>query len=391
MRIAVVGAGAMGAYIVGEIARSEPERGVLVIDADGTRAQDVVKHLGIAKAAHAQCDARDSAVLAGLLDEVRVVVNAAQYDVNIDVMRACLAARCHYLDLGGMFHMTRRQLELADEFRRIGITAVLGMGAAPGMTNVLARLACDQLDTVDTIECAFAVVAPDAPVSSVFVPPYSIRTIMQEFCDESVQFLDGALRSQQPLAGRRAIQFAPPIGLVDCLYTLHSEPATLPGAFASKGVREVSWRLCLPPQLEGVIKAFAAAGLGSTEPLALGDISVRPVDVLAASIERGVRARAPSTTPYMEHGAIRVQVTGTRQGAARSIVVECSRSETSSTPDVAGIMTGTPCAIAAMMIARGEGLRAGAHGPESVIPPSEIVRQLGLRRFVTAQIDQQTL
>ena len=206
MHLGLVGAGAMGSFIAREIARSAPESTLTVIDAELDRAAAVAGKLAVAAVAAKACDARDVDSLSTALRGCAVVVNAAQYDVNPEVMRACLASKAHYVDLGGMFHTTRRQLELADDFRLAGLTAVLGMGAAPGMTNVLARHAVDQLDAVETIAASFAAAAPAAPpLGDVFVPPYSVRTLMQEFCDESMQYLDGGLRVLPALAGRQTV------------------------------------------------------------------------------------------------------------------------------------------------------------------------------------------
>ena len=63
-------------------------------------------------------DARDRASLARALEGAAVVVNCADYRLNLDVMRGALAAGAHYVDLGGLFHVTKRQLELDDEFAR---------------------------------------------------------------------------------------------------------------------------------------------------------------------------------------------------------------------------------------------------------------------------------
>ena len=63
-------------------------------------------------------DAREPASLRRALEGARVVVNAADYRLNLDVMRGALAASAHYVDLGGLFHVTRQQLELDAEFRR---------------------------------------------------------------------------------------------------------------------------------------------------------------------------------------------------------------------------------------------------------------------------------
>ena len=40
-----------------------------------------------------------------------MLVNCASYRVNLEAMRACLAAGCHYVDLGGLYWLTGRQLE----------------------------------------------------------------------------------------------------------------------------------------------------------------------------------------------------------------------------------------------------------------------------------------
>ena len=52
-------------------------------------------------------DARDPASLERALEGADVVVNAADYRLNLDVMRGALGAGAHYVDLGGLFHVTR--------------------------------------------------------------------------------------------------------------------------------------------------------------------------------------------------------------------------------------------------------------------------------------------
>lgn len=388
MRIAIVGTGAMGAFIARELAHSEPKATLVLVDADLARAEEIANSLKPNATQAMGCDARDTPALAAVFAGADVVVNAAQYDVNLDVMRACIRAKCHYLDLGGMFHMTQRQLKLSDEFKAAGLTAVLGMGAAPGMTNILARHLCDQLDEVESIAISFAVAALDAPQSDIFVPPYSVTTLMQEFCEESVQFIDGAHRLQPPLSGREAIHFPAPIGIVDCVYTLHSEPATLPGAFAAKGVREVTWRLGLPPALEDPIRAFASAGLGSTRPINCGGTEVSPIDFLAASIARTVDEADLPSTEFTEFGCMRIEASGRHRNTTATLVLECMFESRGTSPDVAGVMTGTPCALAALMLARGEALLPGTNGAESVIPPVAMMQSLTERNFIITQTEQ---
>jgi saccharopine dehydrogenase-like NADP-dependent oxidoreductase len=381
MRIGIVGAGAMGAYVAREIVRSAPGTELTIVDADGERAARLAALCAQPASAAQACDAADVGALAAALRGCTVVANAAQYEINLEVMQAALSAGAHYLDLGGMFHMTRRQLALGPEFERAGLTAILGIGAAPGLSNVLARHACQALERVESIAASFAAAAPDAPPSEIFVPPYSIRTIMQEFCEDSMQFLEGEITAQPPLAGRRTIEFPAPIGAVNCVYTLHSEPATLPLTFRDKGVREVTWRLGLPPALEAQVAAFAAAGLGRSRPLAVAGTSIAPVEFLAACIDDHARGQRRDGARYLEFGCVRVEARGVIGERATEVAIDCLYRDEGAPPEVAGIMTGTPAAIAALMLARGEAARPGAHGAEAVVPSESMIRELRQRAF----------
>src|SRR5260221_7620079 len=145
------GAGAMGRAVVYELARQGHR--VLVLDRDLAAAQAVTRTYGGGRAIAAALDARDTAALAARLREARAaaIVNAGPFAFNLPVMAAALTARCHYLDLGGLFHTTRVQLTHDADFRRHGLLALLGMGSAPGITNVLARAAADPLPHVSAV------------------------------------------------------------------------------------------------------------------------------------------------------------------------------------------------------------------------------------------------
>ena len=113
--VAVLGAGGIVARaIVRDLAESEEVSSLLLLDLDGARAQRVAVQQagGFAGELRAVAiDAGDGAALAGALAGRRVLVNAASYRVNLVAMQAALAAGCDYLDLGGLYWMTARELE----------------------------------------------------------------------------------------------------------------------------------------------------------------------------------------------------------------------------------------------------------------------------------------
>src|SRR5688572_19813185 len=162
-------------------------------------------------------------------------------------MRGALAARAHYVDLGGLFHVTRQQLELDDEFRAAGLTAILGIGSAPGKTNLLASAASLRLSEDPVSMEIWAATRDPAAADHPFPAPYSVQTLSDELHMGPMVVRDGQLTEVEPLSGEAEREFPEPVGRVKGIYTLHSELATLPVSFPT--LREASFRLCLSPGL----------------------------------------------------------------------------------------------------------------------------------------------
>src|SRR5208282_5554645 len=117
MRAVVLGGGGLtGRCAVRDLVRGGVFDSVVVADLDPNLAAEAARAAG-AGASAVPIDVRDHAALVRLLDGASVVVNAVQYTFNLEVMEAAREARVAYLDFGGLFHMTRRQLALDAAFR----------------------------------------------------------------------------------------------------------------------------------------------------------------------------------------------------------------------------------------------------------------------------------
>jgi hypothetical protein len=237
------------------------------------------------------------------LEGAGVVVNCVDYRFNLEVMRGALAAGADYADLGGLFHMTRRQLELDDEFRAAGRTAILGLGSAPGKTNLLARLAADRLDGSPRTMEIWAATRDPAADGHPFPAPYSVRTLLDELRMPPMVVRDGELQEAEPISGRKTRAFPDPVGEKEGIYTLHSELATLPERYPS--LEEASFRLCLAP---GLIEKLLALPEGeepepyrqSSESVSAHVVEARNGDgraVVGTSLTRGGSARSTSEPP----------------------------------------------------------------------------------------------
>src|SRR5262245_8185254 len=278
-RFAVLGgAGAMGRATVFHLARSGA--GVLLLDADIAAARRIARRYGGGRVEVAVADASDPHALASLLRGVAVLVNAGPYAFNLPVMQAALLARCHYIDLGGLFHTTRRQLRLDAAFRKARLLAVLGMGSAPGIMNVMARAAADPLRRVKAIRVYNGGADHTryrAPVAFGFSP----ATVLDEFTLSPMVFAGGRFRAAPPLSGGETFVFD--VGPQRVHFSLHSEVATLPLSYRDKGIRECSFKIAYDPVLIERLKLLIDLGLTDARP---GPSGVAPRRVLLDCFRR---------------------------------------------------------------------------------------------------------
>jgi lysine 6-dehydrogenase len=320
MRVLVVGgAGAMGRWTVRDLTESEGVDEVVVADLDGTRAREAAGWAaarsgsnGTAQVRALALDAGDPEGLRRALDGADVVCNCAVFALNLPVMEACADTATHYVDLGGLFHTTRRQLALHDRFLAAGVTAVIGMGGSPGITNVLAALAARDLAEVSEVEVRLGV-ADFAPSGAPVPVPYAIQTILDEFAVPAMAFLNGRLVEVPAMSDQEELDFPPPVGRVRVGHTLHSEVATLPLFFADRGIRSVTFKVGFPPDFMDKLTLLTALGLADTSPVELPSGRVVPRELLVHCITKTATMPGPEAAPD-DSEAIWVRVRGRRAG-----------------------------------------------------------------------------
>ncbi|HEX8033755.1 MAG TPA: saccharopine dehydrogenase NADP-binding domain-containing protein, partial [Ktedonobacterales bacterium] len=120
--IVLGGGGAMGRITVRTLAEDARVSRITVADVNLAAAEHSISWLeqGHDKAHAVACDVRDERATTEMLHGAAAILNATDYPYNLHVMRAALAARVSYADLGGLFHMTRRQYELDAAFKEAG-------------------------------------------------------------------------------------------------------------------------------------------------------------------------------------------------------------------------------------------------------------------------------
>jgi saccharopine dehydrogenase-like NADP-dependent oxidoreductase len=383
-RIVVLGgAGAMGRITVRDLAETAAfGLEIVIADRDDVEARRIAKDLP-RRVRAIGADATVPASLARALKGAAVVINACHHDFNLRVMDAALEAGSHYCDLGGLFHVTRRQLARDARFRRAGLLAICGMGAAPGIVNVMAREAADRLDRVTEIHIAVATRdATPRRARPLLETSYSIETVLDEASQPAALFTRGALRFVEPLSRADPVRFPAPVGLQYPACTLHSELATLPASFAAKGIREVSFKIAFPGDLADRLRFVHALGLTSRDPIAVRGQRVIPRDVLLELLRAApapVPERPRPEGPVNDFEILRVTVRGRRSGRAVEDVLDCRVAGMPKWGIGVDIDTGAPPSIVAQMIVAGAiGVR-GVVPPERVLPPVPFFRELARR------------
>lgn len=351
MKVAILGAGGtIAPAIVRDLAESREVAAMRLFDIDLEQADHTAGQFGGGKAGAQHVDARDRGALAAALTGCDVLVNAASYRINLDAMHGCLAAGCHYIDLGGLYWMTARQLQLSDEFERAGLLALLGMGSAPGKTNLMAARAVAELGgAAERIDIAAG--GRDLNPPEGFAPPYAVQTLIDELTLRPVVLRGGEPVEIEPLSDAGTIDFPPPIGEAPAIYTLHSELLTFGESF---GCREAGFMLSLAPA-----------------------VLERLVSLAGEDEDEIARAAAAAVKPSAETVSVHLIDAYADDRHVRVSCVTSAMPEWSLGGSV--VSTAAPAAAAVRLLARGSLSRRGALPPESCVDPAELFAELETR------------
>jgi saccharopine dehydrogenase-like NADP-dependent oxidoreductase len=323
-------------------------------------------------------DVAKPASLRSVLAGAYAVIASLPYQLNLAAMRGALETGVHYLDLGGLFHTTRQQLALAPEFERAGTMAILGIGSAPGIINVLAVHAAHDLEVVREVHCLVGAVDHTRYRNA---PPlgfgYAPDTLLDEYVLPSAVFRNGEFGTVPALdpGERIEVRFPKPIGKIHVDSTLHSEVATLPLHFAGRGIREVTFRQGFDPEFMDKLQFLVRLGLVDTAAMNGGPSPRKILLNLLARFPAAERIGKPA-----RYEVLRALVRGKRDGRAVTVAADCHAGPRAGWGIGPDIDTGAPPSIAAQLILSGEiEMRPGVWAPEQVVPVAPFVRELERR------------
>ena len=294
MRILLVGAGGVGTAFA-RIAARRPFAELVIADYDLGRAQRAAAARDGYQAV--QLDARDEQAAAGLLRQHRcdVLMNATDPRFVMPLFRAALAAGTHYLDMAMSLSRPHpedpyrqagvklgdEQFAMAPQWEQAGKLALAGMGVEPGLSDVFARYAADELFG-EIAELGVRDGASLEVAGYEFAPTFSIWTTIEECLNPPVIWERGpGWFTTEPFSEPEVFTFPAGIGPVECVNVEHEEVLLMPRWIQAQ---RVTFKYGLGSEFIGVLRTLHKLGLDSTDPVSVGGSRVSPRDVVAACL-----------------------------------------------------------------------------------------------------------
>jgi lysine 6-dehydrogenase len=385
------GAGFMGAGIVRDLVSDRAIIDIKTIrlcDASREKMEALAAELADPRIELVSLDVTDPAALSAAISGADICINCVPtlLGFQMAIFEAALAAKLAYVDLGGLGTFTVKQLAEHERFRAAGVTAVIGVGADPGMSNVICRAVAEELDEIDSINLYWAaeLTGDENPV---LVPPYSVSTVLAEYAHPSTQFYGGKHVECPPMSGREYIDLPEPWGRCEFMHSPHSEQLTVPLAdgIREKGIKEFSWKLHLPHREHEAWVGLVKAGFGDfAEPIEIGGVSIKPLDVLNKVIERNIRKNGDQIPQQDSHEIHFAIGRGRKDGVARTVTVEVTVSPDPLYGPYIDACTSMNASIAAQLILA-KPRKPGVFAPESYFDVEEYFPELEKRKFAISK------
>lgn len=298
MHILIVGAGGVGSAAAHIASRRRFFEKLTIADYDPSRPSALIEAIDDPRYSAAQVDASKEAAIVELIQQTGAthVLNAVDPRFVMPIFKACRAAGVTYLDMAMSlsvrdseqpFEKTNimlgdEQFAESTEWEDAGQLALVGIGVEPGLSDVMARYAADELfDEIDTLSVR------DGANLTVdgydFAPSFSIWTTLEECLNPPVLFDadKGGWYAAEPFSDPIVFDFPEGIGEVECVNVEHEEVSLMPRWIDAK---KVEFKYGLGNEFIEVLKTIEKLGLASTEPVNVKGQLVSPRDVVAACL-----------------------------------------------------------------------------------------------------------
>jgi saccharopine dehydrogenase-like NADP-dependent oxidoreductase len=355
------------------LAAAESVDELILADRDEPRAAAIAAQLGSTTRAIG-LDISDAHALRAALEDVDIVLNTAGpfYKLGRPVLEASIAVGANYLDICDDWEPTIEMLDLDGDAREAGITAVIGMGASPGTSNLLAVMAMRACDTVERVYTAWRAGA-GVPRPTPEDPEPEAGAAIEHWvhnCSDKIQiWRDGAWVEAY---GLEEMTLAYPGRGEESVWLCgHPEPITIPRVYP-----ELRESLNVMTSRRGLMEAIGRIA---------GRVRSGELDVPTASkkllVEPNMWGSAAGRAPSFP------DLFAVAEGIKDGTRIRAAARATSIPAGDMGEYTGIPLATATLMMIRGEIDEPGVHGPEGAVDPDTYFHDLTALSGGPADVD----
>jgi saccharopine dehydrogenase (NAD+, L-lysine forming) len=296
MKVLVVGAGGVGAAFAAIAQRRDCFEQVVLADVQLERARATTEPLGEPERFRTeQVDASSRQELVELIGRVRpdALLNACDPRLNEPIFDAAFESGVTYLDMAMTLshpHPERpyelpgemlgeHQLSRHEQWEQAGLLALVGIGVEPGLSDVFARYAADELFS-SVSEIGVRDGANLVVEGYDFAPTFSIWTTIEECLNPPLIWdSERGFHTTAPFSEPEVFDFPGGIGPVECVNVEHEEVVLIPRWVECE---RVTFKYGLGQEFIDVLQTLHRLGLDSTEAVSVRGQRVAPRDVLAA-------------------------------------------------------------------------------------------------------------
>ena len=369
MKAIVLGCGLVGGLIAKDLAKDKDFQ-VTVADIDEGKLNKLTKGLGIQEV---KVDLSDLEAIKKIVADKDIVIGAVPGFLGFNMLRSVIEAGKNVVDIS---FMAEDALSLDELAKKKGVTAVVDMGVAPGMSHMIVGYANSLLDETEsaTILVGGLPVIREWPYEYKIV--FSPKDVIEEYIRPARLIKCGKIVEKPALSDLELVDL-PQIGTLE--------------AFNTDGLRSLLYTVKIPSMKEKTLRypgyaekmrMLRETGFFSDTPIEVGGIKVKPLDLTSKLL-----------FPKWELGegeeeltVMRIIVQGKKEEKRLCYTYDLldyyDKKEKATSMSRT---TGFPCAIMARLVAHGEFQYPG------VCPPEYIGREYKVYQKVMEELEKRNV
>jgi saccharopine dehydrogenase-like NADP-dependent oxidoreductase len=308
-----------------------------------------------------------------LISSHDVVINTVGpfYKFEVPILEAVIEAKKPFLDICDDWKPTLDALEFDDMAKNAGITAVIGIGASPGITNILAVYACSKLDEIDDLITAWGL---DIDIKAGKKPKYFIKPeqlrkklgkierkpnaatmhLLYETIEKVPTFQNRKMTEIEPLTETEPYEFPGFKSMYTC-HIGHPEPVTLPRTIKANSISNVMY---IGETATDVTRKYSQKI--KNKELTIEEATLSLTKEFAELTEKAFKDKAILEQYVGGPPTLTVIARGTKDGKKKKVGVGLAREPYG---EMAGV-TSVPLGIATIMLIEGKITKKGVLTPE---------------------------